>query len=103
MTLQYLSIISIYFFFNFSYQGILHAHVLTSGIFEIEFRLDKVKFHMFDIWGQCDEWGKWIQCFKDVIFCCMIDSSDLIKTLDQNEPLIVMVSSIMHMVSKPYS
>ena len=37
--------------------------------------------------------------FNNVIFCYIIDSSDIIETLDQNEPLIVLVSSIPHMVS----
>ena len=54
---------------------------------------------MFDDKGQHNERHKWIQCFNNVIFCYMIDSSDIIETLDQNEPLIVLVSSITHMVS----
>ena len=54
---------------------------------------------MFDVKGQCNEQNKWIQCFNDVIFCYIIDSIDIIETLDQNEPLIVLVSSIMCLVS----
>ena len=52
--------------FNPSEQDILRARVLTSGIFETKFRVDKVKFHMFDVGGQRDERRKWIQCFNDV-------------------------------------
>uniref|UniRef100_A0A2K5QVI4 Guanine nucleotide-binding protein G(s) subunit alpha n=1 Tax=Cebus imitator TaxID=2715852 RepID=A0A2K5QVI4_CEBIM len=40
--------------------------VLTSGIFETKFQVDKVNFHMFDVGGQRDERCKWIQCFNDV-------------------------------------
>uniref|UniRef100_A0A665UFE2 Guanine nucleotide-binding protein G(s) subunit alpha n=1 Tax=Echeneis naucrates TaxID=173247 RepID=A0A665UFE2_ECHNA len=40
--------------------------VLTSGIFETRFQVDKVNFHMFDVGGQRDERRKWIQCFNDV-------------------------------------
>ena len=44
----------------------LRCRVLTSGIFETKFRVDRVKFHMFDVGGQRDERRKWIQCFNDV-------------------------------------
>ena len=54
---------------------------------------------MIDVKGQRNEWHKWIQCFNDVIFRYINDSSDIIETLDQNEPLIVLASSITHMVS----
>ena len=66
MTLQYLCIISTYFFFYFSDQDILSARFLTSEIFETKFHVDKVKFHMFDVRGQHVEWGNWIQCFNDM-------------------------------------
>ena len=54
---------------------------------------------MFDVNGQRDERHKWIQCLNNVIFRYINDSSGIIETLDQNEPLIVLVSSITHMVS----
>ena len=54
---------------------------------------------MIDVKGQRNEWHKWIQCFNDVILSYIYDSSGIIETLDQNEPLIVLVSSIKHMVS----
>uniref|UniRef100_A0A1I8JNU4 Adenylate cyclase-stimulating G alpha protein n=1 Tax=Macrostomum lignano TaxID=282301 RepID=A0A1I8JNU4_9PLAT len=46
-------------------QDILRCRrVLTSGIFETKFCVDKVQFHMFDVGGQREERRKWIQCFK---------------------------------------
>lgn len=76
-------------------QDILRCRVLTSGIFETRFQVDKVNFQwvfvastrryhlvlrpvwhvnecnlrtfsMFDVGGQRDERRKWIQCFNDV-------------------------------------
>uniref|UniRef100_A0A8C2ZHB2 Guanine nucleotide-binding protein G(s) subunit alpha n=1 Tax=Cyclopterus lumpus TaxID=8103 RepID=A0A8C2ZHB2_CYCLU len=47
-------------------QDLLRCRVLTSGIFETRFQIDKVNFHMFDVGGQRDERRKWIQCFNDV-------------------------------------
>uniref|UniRef100_A0A2K5F119 Guanine nucleotide-binding protein G(olf) subunit alpha n=1 Tax=Aotus nancymaae TaxID=37293 RepID=A0A2K5F119_AOTNA len=45
-------------------QDLLRCRVLTSGIFETRFQVDKVNFHMFDVGGQRDERRKWIQCFN---------------------------------------
>jgi GTPase SAR1 family protein len=47
-------------------QDILRCRVLTSGIFETKFVVDKVHFYMFDVGGQRIERRKWIQCFNDV-------------------------------------
>uniref|UniRef100_A0AAQ4RCS3 Guanine nucleotide-binding protein G(s) subunit alpha n=1 Tax=Gasterosteus aculeatus aculeatus TaxID=481459 RepID=A0AAQ4RCS3_GASAC len=71
-------------------QDLLRCRVLTSGIFETRFQVDKVNFQqapgvvfcccspsssrpdvscvqsMFDVGGQRDERRKWIQCFNDV-------------------------------------
>ncbi|KAF3848338.1 hypothetical protein F7725_014835 [Dissostichus mawsoni] len=47
-------------------QDLLRCRVLTSGIIETRFQVDKVNFHMFDVGGQRDERRKWIQCFNDV-------------------------------------
>jgi len=49
-----------------SNQDILRCRVLTSGIFETKFVVEKVHFHMFDVGGQRIERRKWIQCFNDV-------------------------------------
>lgn len=42
-------------------QDILRCRVLTSGIFETHFFVEKVQFHMFDVGGQREERRKWIQ------------------------------------------
>lgn len=47
-------------------QDLLRCRVLTQGIFETRFVVEKVHFHMFDVGGQRDERRKWIQCFNDV-------------------------------------
>ncbi|KAG7261841.1 hypothetical protein CRUP_022884 [Coryphaenoides rupestris] len=47
-------------------QDLLRCRVLTSGIFETRFQMDKVHFHMFDVGGQRDERRKWIQCFNAI-------------------------------------
>lgn len=47
-------------------QDILRCRVLTSGIFETKFVVEKVNFYMFDVGGQRIERRKWIQCFNDV-------------------------------------
>uniref|UniRef100_A0AAZ3SFJ9 Guanine nucleotide-binding protein G(s) subunit alpha n=1 Tax=Oncorhynchus tshawytscha TaxID=74940 RepID=A0AAZ3SFJ9_ONCTS len=57
---------SIFFLSFVISQDLLRCRVLTSGIFETRFQVDKVNFHMFDVGGQRDERRKWIQCFNDV-------------------------------------
>jgi guanine nucleotide-binding protein G(s) subunit alpha len=47
-------------------QDLLRCRVLTRGIIETKFQVDRVNFHMFDVGGQRDERRKWIQCFNDV-------------------------------------
>uniref|UniRef100_A0A4W5KVX8 Uncharacterized protein n=1 Tax=Hucho hucho TaxID=62062 RepID=A0A4W5KVX8_9TELE len=51
-------------------QDLLRCRVLTSGIFETRFQVDKVNFHMFDVGGQRDERRKWIQCFNGALCVC---------------------------------
>jgi guanine nucleotide-binding protein G(s) subunit alpha len=66
-------------------QDILRCRVLTSGIFETRFSIDKVNFHMFDVGGQRDERRKWIQCFNDVtaiIFVAATSSYNLVLRED---------------------
>ncbi|ELK04348.1 Guanine nucleotide-binding protein G(s) subunit alpha isoforms XLas [Pteropus alecto] len=53
-------------FLDWCCNDLLRCRVLTSGIFETKFQVDKVNFHMFDVGGQRDERRKWIQCFNDV-------------------------------------
>uniref|UniRef100_A0A667WZX0 GNAS complex locus n=1 Tax=Myripristis murdjan TaxID=586833 RepID=A0A667WZX0_9TELE len=56
-------------------QDLLRFRVLTSGIFETRFQVDKVNFHMFDVGGQRDERRKWIQCFNDVTAIIFVAAS----------------------------
>ena len=67
-------------------QDILRARVLTSGIFETKFRVDKVKFHMFDVGGQRDERRKWIQCFNDVTAIIFVAASSSFNMVLREDP-----------------
>ncbi|KAJ8932684.1 hypothetical protein NQ318_020333 [Aromia moschata] len=69
-------------------QDILRCRVLTSGIFETLFQVDKVNFHMFDVGGQRDERRKWIQCFNDVtaiIFVTACSSYNMVLREDPTQ------------------
>lgn len=74
--------------YNPSEQDILRCRVMTTGIFETKFEIDKVRFHMFDVGGQRDERRKWIQCFNDVtaiIFVCASSSYNLVLWEDNTQ------------------
>lgn len=74
--------------YNPSEQDILRCRVMTTGIFETKFEVDKVRFHMFDVGGQRDERRKWIQCFNDVtaiIFVCASSSYNLVLWEDSTQ------------------
>ncbi|KAI1722557.1 g-protein alpha subunit domain-containing protein [Ditylenchus destructor] len=74
--------------YNPSEQDILRCRVMTTGIFETKFEVDKVRFHMFDVGGQRDERRKWIQCFNDVtaiIFVCASSSYNLMLAEDTSQ------------------
>lgn len=90
-------------------QDILRCRVLTSGIFETRFQVDKVNFQygrlsfhcfhcfcqvilvhgsMFDVGGQRDERRKWIQCFNDVtaiIFVTACSSYNMVLREDPSQ------------------
>ncbi|CAK8674713.1 guanine nucleotide-binding protein G(s) subunit alpha-like [Clavelina lepadiformis] len=69
-------------------QDLLRCRVLTRGIFETKFQVDKVNFHMFDVGGQREERRKWIQCFNDVtaiIFVVASSSYDIMLREDLNQ------------------
>jgi hypothetical protein len=71
-----------------SEQDILRCRVLTCGIFETRFTVDKVNFHMFDVGGQTSERRKWIQCFNDVtaiIFVTECSSYNLVLREDNTK------------------
>lgn len=69
-------------------QDILRCRVLTSGIFETKFCVEKVMFHMFDVGGQREERRKWIQVFHDVtavIFVCACSGYDSMLREDHTQ------------------
>lgn len=69
-------------------QDLLRCRVLTRGIIETKFQVDKVQFHMFDVGGQRDERRKWIQCFNDVtaiIFVTACSSYNLVLREDTTQ------------------
>jgi len=71
-----------------SNQDLLRCRVLTRGIIETRFAVDRVNFHMFDVGGQRDERRKWIQCFNDVtaiIFVVACSSYNLVLREDQSQ------------------
>jgi len=65
---------------------ILRVRAKTTGINEIEFRVNKYNFQMVDVGGQRSERRKWIHCFEDVtaiIFC--VASSEYDQKLYEDE------------------
>jgi len=69
-------------------QDVLRCRVLTSGILETKFEVDKVNFHMFDVGGQRDERKKWIQVFNDVtaiIFVVACSSYNMVLREDPSQ------------------
>lgn len=69
-------------------QDILRCRVLTSGIYETIFTVERVRFHMFDVGGQREERRKWIQCFNDVtaiIFVTACSGFNLVLIEDESQ------------------
>eukprot|EP00795_Rhopilema_esculentum_P001171 gene1171-15529_t len=69
-------------------QDLLRCRILTRGIIETRFQVDRVNFHMFDVGGQRDERRKWIQCFNDVtaiIFVVACSSYNLVLREDTSQ------------------
>ncbi|CAF5027186.1 unnamed protein product, partial [Rotaria sp. Silwood1] len=69
-------------------QDILRCRVLTSGIYETIFTVDRVCFHMFDVGGQRVERRKWIQCLNDVtaiIFVTACSGFNLVLIEDEKQ------------------
>uniref|UniRef100_A0A8C4QCK8 Guanine nucleotide-binding protein G(S) subunit alpha n=1 Tax=Eptatretus burgeri TaxID=7764 RepID=A0A8C4QCK8_EPTBU len=69
-------------------QDLLRCRVLTSGIFETKFQVDKVNFHMFDVGGQRDERRKWIQCFNDVTAIIFVVASSGYNMALREDPTV---------------
>jgi GTPase SAR1 family protein len=52
--------------FRPSKQDILRCRVRTTGILDTSFKIENLKFRMFDVGGQRNERKKWIHCFENV-------------------------------------
>ena len=63
-----------------SEQDVLRSRVVTTGIIETTFRVNKLIYRMVDVGGQRSERRKWIQCFDDVravLFICALSGYDM--------------------------
>jgi len=61
-------------------QDVLQSRARTTGIAEIQFNVEDVRFKMVDVGGQRSERKKWIHCFQEVtalIFCVSMSEYDL--------------------------
>jgi GTPase SAR1 family protein len=61
-------------------QDVLQSRARTTGITEVQFNVDDVRFRMVDVGGQRSERKKWIHCFQEVtalIFCVSMSEYDL--------------------------
>ncbi|XP_065827324.1 guanine nucleotide-binding protein G(s) subunit alpha-like [Oscarella lobularis] len=47
-------------------EDLLRCRIITQGIYETKFEVNRVTFYMFDVGGQRTERGKWIQCFTGI-------------------------------------
>eukprot|EP00301_Raphidiophrys_heterophryoidea_P016867 c26563_g1_i1.p1 GENE.c26563_g1_i1~~c26563_g1_i1.p1 ORF type:complete len:348 (-),score=76.23 c26563_g1_i1:235-1278(-) len=69
-----------------TYEDILKCRVRTTGVIEMHFFVDDVKFRMVDVGGQRNERRKWIHCFEDVqavIFVTAISEFDQLMFEDR--------------------
>jgi len=65
--------------FRPSKQDILRVRVRTTGILDTTFKLEDLRFKIFDVGGQRNERKKWIHCFENVtavIFVAAISEYD---------------------------
>lgn len=77
-------------------QDVLRSRARTTGITEICFSINDVRFRMVDVGGQRSERKKWIHCFQEVtalIFCVAMSEYDL--KLYEDETVNRMHESIM--------
>jgi len=69
-----------------TYEDILKCRVRTTGVIEMHFYVDDVKFRMVDVGGQRNERRKWVHCFEDVqavIFVTAISEYDQLMFEDR--------------------
>ncbi|RZC37743.1 guanine nucleotide-binding protein G(s) subunit alpha-like [Asbolus verrucosus] len=69
-------------------QDILRCRVLTTGIYELNFQVNSVKFQIIDVGGQRDERRKWFLCFNDVtaiIFVTACSSYNMVLREDASK------------------
>eukprot|EP01103_Thecamoeba_quadrilineata_P008664 TRINITY_DN183_c0_g2_i1.p1 TRINITY_DN183_c0_g2~~TRINITY_DN183_c0_g2_i1.p1 ORF type:complete len:276 (+),score=58.04 TRINITY_DN183_c0_g2_i1:58-828(+) len=77
-------------------QDVLRCRTRTTGVTEICFPVQDVKFRMVDVGGQRSERKKWIMCFQDVtavLFCVAMSEYDL--KLFEDDSVIRMHESLM--------
>ncbi|KAJ6243004.1 guanine nucleotide-binding protein g(o) subunit alpha [Anaeramoeba flamelloides] len=55
-------------------EDIIHSRTRTTGIFDIGFSYDNLKFRLWDVGGQRNERRKWIHCFQDVTSVLFVTS-----------------------------
>ncbi|KAJ3436615.1 guanine nucleotide-binding protein g(o) subunit alpha [Anaeramoeba flamelloides] len=55
-------------------EDIIHSRTRTTGIFDIDFAYDNLKFRLWDVGGQRNERRKWIHCFQDVTSVLFVTS-----------------------------
>eukprot|EP00029_Vermamoeba_vermiformis_P014584 TRINITY_DN9698_c0_g1_i1.p1 TRINITY_DN9698_c0_g1~~TRINITY_DN9698_c0_g1_i1.p1 ORF type:complete len:357 (+),score=105.17 TRINITY_DN9698_c0_g1_i1:42-1112(+) len=68
-------------------QDVLRSRVMTTGIIETAFEVNKTRFRLVDVGGQRSERKKWMHCFTDVaavLFCVALSEYDL-KLIEDNK------------------
>ena len=61
-------------------QDVLRSRVLTTGVIETSFHVNKLIYRLVDVAGVRSERRKWIQCFDDVravLFICALSGYDM--------------------------
>ncbi|KAJ3444185.1 guanine nucleotide-binding protein g(o) subunit alpha [Anaeramoeba flamelloides] len=55
-------------------EDIIHSRSRTTGIFDVDFNYDNLKFRLWDVGGQRNERRKWIHCFQSVTAVLFVTS-----------------------------
>eukprot|EP01084_Bolivina_argentea_P282275 483139_1 len=73
----------------------LNLRVKTTGITQKRFRIQKQRFHIFDVGGQVSERNKWIHCFDDVTaLLFVVGMSSYNQTMYENSSKNCMVDAM---------